>query len=99
MRILIISQYFWPENFKINDIALGLKDHGHEVQILTCKPNYPSGKFAHGYTFFNKRVEFWNNIKIHSSGVIPRGIGKGFQLFSNYFSFLTLDIGRKVHSS
>ncbi len=24
MRVLIITQYFWPENFKINDIALAL---------------------------------------------------------------------------
>ena len=90
MKILIITQYFWPENFKINDIALGLNEHGHKVEILTCKPNYPSGKFAQGYTFFNKRVEFWNNIKIHRSGVIPRGKGKGLQLFANYISFAIL---------
>jgi glycosyltransferase involved in cell wall biosynthesis len=90
MKILIITQYFWPENFKINDIALGLNENGHKVEILTCKPNYPSGKFNQGYTFFNKRVEFWNNIKIHRSGVIPRGKGKGLQLFSNYISFAIL---------
>lgn len=90
MKILIVTQYFWPENFKINDIALGLKENGHEVEILTCKPNYPSGKFYYGYTFFNKRVEFWNNIKIHRSSVIPRGKGKGLQLFLNYISFAIL---------
>jgi hypothetical protein len=73
MKILIITQYFWPENFKINDIAIGLSEKGHLVEILTCKPNYPLGKFASGYTFFNKRVEYWNNIKIYRSGVIPRG--------------------------
>lgn len=90
MNILIVTQYFWPENFKINDIALGLKDNGHKVAILTCKPNYPSGKFTPGYTFFNKRVEFWNDIKIHRSGVLPRGRGKGLQLFLNYISFAVL---------
>ena len=90
MKILIVTQYFWPENFKINDIALGLKENGHKVEILTCKPNYPSGNFIEGYTFFNKRVEFWNNIKIHRSGVIPRGKGKGLQLFLNYISFAIL---------
>jgi glycosyltransferase involved in cell wall biosynthesis len=90
MKILIVTQYFWPENFKINDIALGLKEKGHKVEILTCKPNYPSGKFFNGYTFFSKRVEFWSNIKIHRSGVIPRGKGKGFQLLSNYISFAIL---------
>lgn len=90
MKILIVTQYFWPENFKINDIALGLVEKGHKVEILTCKPNYPSGKFTKGYTFFSKRVEFWNNIKIHRSGVIPRGNGSGIHLFSNYISFAIL---------
>lgn len=87
MRILIVTQYFWPENFKINDIALALKERGHEVLILTGKPNYPNGKFSKGYTFFNKRIEFWNGIKIYRSLIIPRGQGKGIQLFVNYISF------------
>lgn len=87
MRILIVTQYFWPENFKINDIALALKERGHEVFILTGKPNYPNGKFSKGYTFFNKRIEFWNGIKIYRSPIIPRGKGKGIRLFVNYISF------------
>lgn len=87
MRILIVTQYFWPENFKINDIALALKERGHEVSIFTGKPNYPNGKFSKGYTFFNKRIEFWNGIKIYRSPIIPRGKGKGIQLFVNYISF------------
>ena len=87
MRILIVTQYFWPENFKINDIALALKERGHEVFILTGKPNYPNGKFSKGYTFFNKKIEFWNGIKIYRSPIIPRGKGKGIQLFVNYISF------------
>jgi glycosyltransferase involved in cell wall biosynthesis len=87
MKILIVTQYFWPENFKINDIALGLKNKGHIVEVLTCKPNYPSGKFINGYTFFNKKTEFWNSIKINRSNVIPRRSGKGLSLFLNYVSF------------
>lgn len=87
MRILIVTQYFWPENFKINDIALALKERGHEVLILTGKPNYPNGKFSKGYTFLNNRIEFWNGIKIYRSPIIPRGKGKGIQLFVNYISF------------
>lgn len=87
MKILIVTQYFWPENFKINDIALGLKKKGHHVQILTGKPNYPSGKFYFGYTYWNKSVEFWNEIQINRSALIVRGNGKGLQLFLNYISF------------
>ena len=64
MKILIVTQYFYPENFRINDICLGLKERGYQVTVLTGKPNYPSGKFYKGYNFFNKRKEIWNNIKI-----------------------------------
>ena len=87
MRILIISQYFWPENFRINDLCLALKERGHKVQVLTGKPNYPNGSFSKGYDFFSKRIELWNGIKIYRTPLIPRGKGKGIQLFVNYFSF------------
>lgn len=87
MRILIITQYFWPENFRINDLALALKERGHVVTIFTGKPNYPKGNFSDGYTFFNKGVEYWNDIKVYRSPIIPRGKGKGLQLFVNYVSF------------
>jgi len=87
MRILVISQYFWPENFKINDLCIGLKERGHEVLVLTGKPNYPVGSFNKGYTFFNKSTENWNGIKIYRSNLITRGKGSGVRLFANYFSF------------
>ena len=45
MKILIISQYFYPENFRINDLALELKERGHEITVLTGKPNYPQGVY------------------------------------------------------
>jgi len=45
MNILIITQYFWPENFRINDLALGLKEKGHQVTVVTGIPNYPDGRF------------------------------------------------------
>ena len=54
MRILIVTQYFWPESFRINDLALGLRERGHEVTIFTGKPNYPGGRFYPGYGFFGR---------------------------------------------
>lgn len=87
MRILILTQYFWPESFKINDLALALKERGHHVSVLTAKPNYPTGNFSKGYTFFNKGKECWNDIEIYRSPIIPRGKGNGLQLFVNYISF------------
>ena len=43
MRLLIVTQYFWPENFRINDLVSGLAERGHEIVVLTGQPNYPGG--------------------------------------------------------
>ena len=87
MRILIITQYFWPESFRINDICLGLKERGYEIVVLTGKPNYPTGKFYEGYSFNSSDKETWNGIEIYRSRLIPRGEGGGVLLFLNYISF------------
>lgn len=86
MRILIVSQYFWPENFKINDLCLGLKEKGHYIEVLTGLPNYPKGKFFEGYSLFKNNDETWEGIPIHRSKLFPRGSG-GLKLMINYFSF------------
>ena len=49
MRVLLVTQYFFPENFKSNDIAFELSKRGYKVTVLTGIPNYPSGKFFKGY--------------------------------------------------
>ncbi len=87
MRILIISQYFYPENFRINDVCIGLRERGHEVIVLTGKPNYPNGKYFNGYGWFKKNNDTWNGIKIYRSNLILRGKGGGLRLLLNYFSF------------
>ena len=90
MRILVVTQYFWPEIFRINDLVIGLKERGHEIIVLTGKPNYPSGSFFEGYSFFGKSTDTWNGIKIYRSGLIPRGRGTGIRLMLNYLSFALL---------
>ncbi|MDP1812051.1 MAG: glycosyltransferase family 4 protein [Sediminibacterium sp.] len=87
MRILIVTQYFWPESFRINDLCLGLKERGHEIVVLTGIPNYPKGKFYNGYNIFKKRVEDWNGIKIYRAILFPRRSGKGLSIALNYLSF------------
>jgi glycosyltransferase involved in cell wall biosynthesis len=86
LRVLIVSQFFWPENFKINDVAKGLKDRGNEVSVLTGIPNYPKGKFYNGYSFFKMKREDYEGITIYRSSVVPRGSGSSIKLFLNYFS-------------
>ena len=65
MKILVITQYFYPENLRINDLCFSLQEKGHDITVLTGKPNYPSGKFFKGYNFFNKGHEIINNINLH----------------------------------
>ena len=51
IKILIVTQYFWPDNFRINDLAVELKKKGHQVTVLTETPNCPAGHFFQGYSF------------------------------------------------
>lgn len=87
MKILIITQYFWPESFKINDLALGLKERGHDISVLTAIPNYPKGVFFDSYSFWKNNDGEWNGIKIYRSKVFSRGNG-GIRLMLNYISFV-----------
>ena len=88
MRILVITQYFWPESFRINDLALGLKERGHDVAVLTGKPNYPAGVFSQGYGFFSRSKEVFQDVPVYRVPLIPRGKGQGWRLTLNYFSFV-----------
>jgi glycosyltransferase involved in cell wall biosynthesis len=88
MRILIVTQYFWPENFRVNDLASGLKEMGHEVIVLTGKPNYPGGRFFEGYGFFKGSRDNYYGIRVLRVPLIPRGNGAGWRLITNYLSFV-----------
>ena len=83
MKLLIISQYFWPENFRINDLAIGLQDKNVEVTILTANPNYPNKKMYKNLKLDNK----YYNMEIIRAPIISRGDNK-ISLFLNYFSFV-----------
>ncbi len=87
MKILLVTQYFWPENFRVNDFAITLKDEGHEITVLTGIPNYPEGRFFKGYGFLNKRIEDFHGIKIIRVPLVPRGKGSSFRLILNYISY------------
>lgn len=88
MRVLIFSQYFWPENFRINELALSLKAHGHDVKVLTGKPNYPAGKVYGGYKAWGTLHEIWQGISVCRLPIIPRGEKSSIKLALNYLSFI-----------
>ena len=85
-HILVISQYFYPEQFRINDICCEWVKRGYQVTVLTGIPNYPQGKFYDGYGWTKKRKEVWNGIDIIRIPLIARG-HSSIGMVLNYFSF------------
>jgi glycosyltransferase involved in cell wall biosynthesis len=87
MKILVVSQYFWPEEFRINDLAQGLQERGHEVTVLTGCPNYPNGRSFPGYSPTRIRFQNYGGVAIKRVPLITRGNAKGFRLALNYLSY------------
>ncbi|MGN0402294.1 MAG: glycosyltransferase family 4 protein [Acetatifactor sp.] len=86
-RILVISQYFYPEEFRINDICKEWVKRGHEVTVVTGIPNYPQGRFYDGFGWFHRRQEEYEGIHIVRLPIIPRG-KNAVMLMLNYISFV-----------
>ena len=87
MRVLIVSQYFWPEGFRINEVAKSLQDNGIEVEVLTGKPNYPRGEIFAGYRALGCQRDTYQGININRIPLLARG-GGGWRLALNYLSFV-----------
>ena len=86
-HILVISQYFYPEQFRINDICSEWVRRGHKVTVLTGIPNYPQGKFYRGYGWFRKRRETRDGVDIIRIPIVSRG-KSAVRLVLNYYSFV-----------
>lgn len=93
MKILIVTQYYFPEQFQINEIAPELVKRGHDVTVLCGVPNYPKGVVYNGYATKNERLqaeaEYFRQtgVKVMHCNQIPRGHNP-LQLILNYFSFV-----------
>jgi len=87
MRMLIVSQYFWPESFRINEVARDLVRRGHDVTVLCGTPNYPAGRVFEGYGWFRRTREIWCGVQIVRVPVVPRGQGSRWRLALNYLSY------------
>jgi len=86
MKLLVVCQYFYPEQFKINDICFELVKNGHKVTVLTGLPNYPTGVIPKEYRWLQRRHENINGVQVIRSTLIARGKGK-LRLALNYLSF------------
>lgn len=85
-KVLLISQFFWPESFPINPIIKSIKDTN--FTIITAKPNYPDGKIYKNYLKKGLIKQIFYNHKVYHVPIIPRGSGNSLLLFLNYISFL-----------
>ncbi|MEG0274248.1 MAG: glycosyltransferase family 4 protein, partial [Longicatena sp.] len=86
MKILVVCQHFYPENFRINDLCFELVKHGQEITVLTGLPNYPKGKVLKGYKGFKNRRQTVNGVKIERCSLVGRG-NSLFMMALNYFWF------------
>ena len=88
MRILVSSQHFWPEGFRINDLVQALIERGLEVDVLTGKPNYPEGRYFPGYRGRGCQQEQWSGATVFRVPLAARGSGRALRLAINYLSFI-----------
>ena len=86
MRILVVSQHYWPEPLNSTEICEGLAQRGHEVTVLCGQPNYPQGEFYPGYDGSHVSEEEHNGVRILRSPVHPRKTGALHRVW-NYYSF------------
>lgn len=88
MNILILSQHFWPESFRVNEIAQEFSKQGHQVSVLSGKPNYPLGTIFPGYKAMGFQAELYDHVIINRVPIYPRGKGGAFNMILNYLSFI-----------
>lgn len=89
MNILLVSHYFWPESFIINELTTSLAANGHTIDVFTGKPNYPEGVVYPGYTAEGCGEDtFSDKIKVYRAPIYPRGKGGARRLSLNYLSFV-----------
>lgn len=88
-RILIVTQYIYPESFKSSELAFELSKRGYQVDVLTGIPNYPEGKYYSGYGLFKKRKEVVSGVTFYRCLQTPRKLLPGAMgLMLNYLTFM-----------
>lgn len=88
LKILVVSQYFWPENFRVNDLVEGLVKRGHEVVVLTGKPNYPEGTIFAEYQQNPENYMTYKGARVVRVPLVPRG-NRSIMLMLNYLTFFS----------
>ena len=85
MRILVVSHYFWPENFRVNDLVAELGRRGHQITVLAGLPNYPEGRVFPEYRREPGRYSVYEGAEVVRVPVVPRGRSR-LRLALNYLT-------------
>lgn len=94
MKILIVSEVFYPEDFMVNEIACEWQRMGHRVEVITQYPSYPQSYVYDNYSNKGRMIENWyiegsdEPIKIHRFPFIEGYKNKKYNKFSNYLYFV-----------
>lgn len=86
-KILVVTQHFWPENFRINDIVEGFLQNGIAVDVLCGLPNYPKGEWFPGYSAAGPFEEEWHGARLYRCKEVPRRGNTSVNIFLNYVSW------------
>ena len=87
-KILIVTECFYPEEFKINDVALDWKNKGYDVDVLTMVPTYPASKVFDGYENKFYQKEKWQGINIYRVKAVTGYKTSLFKKLLKYFAFM-----------
>jgi len=88
LKILVITQYFWPETFRVNDIVRYLKENNYDVDVLTGIPNYPEGILHEEFKKNREKFNDYYGTNIFRVPLFLRRDASKFNLFLNYISFV-----------
>jgi glycosyltransferase involved in cell wall biosynthesis len=86
LAILVVTQYFWPEDFRINELVEGLAARGHHVTVLTSVPNYPQGSVFPAYAANPSAFTRFAGCEVIRVPQVMRGSSR-IRLVLNYLSF------------
>jgi len=98
VKILIISQWYDPEpTFKGQLFAAELRRRGHDVQVLTGFPNYPTGVLYPGWTMKGYQRDVVDGVDVLRVPLYASHDSSALRRVANYLSFaLSASLGALV---
>lgn len=87
LRILVVTQCFYPDIYAVNDIVEEMVKRGHKVTVLTGLPDYTTSKIPPEYRHGKRRHEHYKGADVYRVQTIARHHGPIWRSL-NYLSFV-----------